>query len=230
MQFLRDILSLFYPNLCVTCSNYLLESELVSCINCRHDFPIIELLDFKNNKVATTFYGRIPIHNVVSFLYFKKEGKARKLIHQLKYKGRQDIGSFIGDWFGFWLKESNQMNDIDYIVPVPLHSKRLKERGYNQVETFGKSLSSILNIPYIESVLLRISASKTQTVKQRFERFNNNTTKFRLTDTTIFKSKHVLLVDDVITTGATIEACCNELFKTDNITISVATIAYTERR
>lgn len=230
MQFLRDILELFYPKLCATCANSLLNNELVVCLLCRYDFPVIEITDFKNNQVMSAFYGRVPLQNAVSFLYFRKKGKAKTLIHLLKYKGRQEIGTFLGDWFGYELQQSNQLDDIDYIVPVPLHPKRLKERGYNQLTTFGQRLSLALSTSYMPNVLLRNEATKTQTLKQRFERFDNVTTKFKLTDTSIFNNKHVLLIDDVITTGATIEACCNELLKAKNITISVATIAYTESR
>ncbi len=228
MQLLKDFFQLFYPNLCTTCNNKLLKGETVICSFCRHDLPIINHTDYKNNRVAQTFFGRIPIEKATSFLYFRKVGKTRELIHSLKYKGNQEIGVFLGSWFGEILSESNQFSDVDYIIPVPLHKKRLQERGYNQLTKFGEVLSEILNIPYNNNVLIRISSSKTQTYKERFERFSNSQTNFTLTDFTKFKNKHILLIDDVITTGATLESCCNELLKTENIKISIVTMAFTE--
>lgn len=228
MRILKDIFHLFYPKICTCCSKNLLKGEAILCVNCRHDLPIIEITDYKDNEIATTFYGRVPIEKAVSFLYYRKKGKARELIHQLKYKNRQEIGEFLGDWFGHQLKQTNVFTDIDFIVPVPLHPKRFKERGYNQVTSFGKKLSKHLDIVYKPNILQRLSNTKTQTLQKRFERFSNTNTKFELTNTSIFKNKHILLIDDVITTGATIEACCNELLKIENITISIATLAYTE--
>lgn len=229
MLFLKDILHLFYPNLCVSCSTSLLKSERILCAFCRHDLPIINTNNFNNNEITNAFYGRINIKKATSFLYFNKKNSTQKLIHQLKYKGNQEVGTFIGNWFGSNLKEHHFFNDIDCIIPVPLHPKKEKTRGYNQLTTFGKSLSEIANIVYKDELLLRISSTKTQTLKERFERFSNSNTVFHLTNTSALKNKHILLIDDVITTGATIEACCNELLKTENITISIATISYTQQ-
>lgn len=228
MKYLLSVTHLFYPKICITCHTELLISEKLICTTCRHDLPIICYNDFKNNKIKNTFLGRLPIEKAISFLYYRKEGKVKKLIHALKYKGKQKVGNFIGDWFGNSLKESNQLNDIDYVIPVPLHKKKLKRRGYNQLTTFGLTLSKHLNTIYNPDILIRTDSSKTQTFKQRFERFSNNETKFSLVDFEIFKNKHILLIDDVITTGATLESCCKELLKTENIKISIVTMAYTE--
>ncbi|TVZ55963.1 ComF family protein [Lutibacter sp. Hel_I_33_5] len=228
MRFLKDIFYLFFPKICTTCSESLLQSEKIICTACRHDLPIIDFKNYQHNKVSQIFYGRIPVEKAISFFYFRKKGKIKTLIHHLKYKGNQEIGSLIGNWFGVLLKESNQFNDVDYIIPVPLHENKLKKRGYNQLATFGKSLESKLNIPYKKDILIKVSSTKTQTYKSRLERFNDAKTKFKLTDIHFFENKHVLLIDDVITTGATLEACCLELLKTKNIKISIATIAFTE--
>ncbi|MDY0780618.1 ComF family protein [Tenacibaculum sp. IB213877] len=229
MQFLKDFTKLFYPELCVGCNSNLYSSELILCSSCRFDLPILDIEDPEKNLVASSFYGRIPIKHAVSLLSFQKENTTQKLIHHLKYKNNQEIGSFLGQWFRNHLKEKNFFSDIDYIIPVPLHPKKLQKRGYNQVTTFGKSLSKELEISYQENILQRVDLSSTQTLKKRFERFSNENTKFKLTNLTFFENKHVLLVDDVITTGATLEACCNELLKTKNITISIATMAFTEK-
>jgi len=228
MKYLKDVLHLFFPKVCCTCNTSLLQTERIICTICRHDLPIICYRNYKDNKIKNAFSGRIPIEKAISFLFYRKESKTKELIHNLKYKGNQEIGTFIGDWFGHLLNESHQLDDIDYIIPVPLHYKKLKLRGFNQLTTFGICLAQHLNTIYLPNILIRTSASKTQTFKQRLERFSKLDTKFSLTDSTIFANKHVLLIDDVITTGATLESCCKELLKSKNIKISIVTMAYTE--
>ncbi|MDG2193572.1 MAG: phosphoribosyltransferase family protein [Polaribacter sp.] len=228
MTLFNDLFYLFFPNICVTCESSLVQSEKIICTHCRHDLPMVPYPDFKNNKIIASFSGRIPINMATSFLFYRKRGKTKRLIHALKYKGNQKIGSFFGNWFGFQLKQSGQFNNIDYIVPVPLHPKKLKKRGYNQLTTFGIALAKQLHTTYKPAVLIRTSSATTQTFKQRFERFSKLETKFSITDVEIFNNKHVLLIDDVITTGATLEACCKEILKSENSTISIATITYTE--
>ena len=228
MQFFKDIFYLFYPNLCINCDNSLLQSETYLCLDCNNKLPIINSIDYKN-IASTTFYGKAVVKNVTSFLYFQKDGITQKIIHQLKYKNQIELGMFIGKWFGYKLKESTIFKDVDYLIPVPLHNSKLKKRGYNQLTMFGEALSEILNVEYKTDVLVKTCIAKTQTFKQRFERFANNKTKFNLTDLHVFENKHVLLIDDVITTGATLVSCSNELSKTKNITISIATMAYTKK-
>ena len=135
---------------------------------------------------------------------------------------------FLGEWFGQQLLETNSFSNIDFIIPVPLHKDKFRLRGYNQLTTFGKSLSSILNIEYLEGVLIRNTAAKTQTFKKRVERFKSLMNNFSIKNTVALKDKHVLLIDDVVTTGATLETCCIELLKVENLKISVVTIALTE--
>jgi len=229
MQILKDIFYLFYPYLCVNCSVELLQSEKYLCIDCNNDLPIIAEDSYMNTKLKSIFYGKVDVKNVQSFLFYKKGNSAQKLIHQLKYKGEEEVGIFIGSWFGEKLKDSQIFKNVDYIIPVPLHPKKLKTRGYNQLTKFGLELSKLLSIEYKPDVLIRTSITKTQTLKHRFERFSNNQTKFKLLDKLVFKNKHILLIDDVITTGATLEACAKELNKTENITISIATMAYTQK-
>src|SRR5690606_635529 len=141
--------------------------------------------------ISNSFSGKIPIEMAISFLYYTKGGKTTKLIHELKYKGNQQIGSFIGTWFGHLLNESDKFKQIDFIIPVPLHPKKLKKRGYNQLTTFGESLAEQLNRTYKPKILIRTSSTKTQTLKERFERFSNVDTKFHITDINLFKNKHV---------------------------------------
>ena len=228
MKILKDFFRIFYPELCANCDNQLAQNENTVCTFCRHDLPLANFTNYSNNKITKTFYGRIIIEKANTLLFYRKEGITKKLIHELKYKGNEEVGTFFGNWLGEILKHNNEFSDIDLIIPVPLHPKKLKQRGYNQVSKFGKKLSDHLEKPFLENELLRTSTSKTQTFKARFERFNNNDTKFQLKNTSTFKDKHILLIDDVITTGATLEACAKELQKTEGVKISILTMAYTE--
>jgi ComF family protein len=228
MRLLKDLFHLFYPKLCIVCEEKLVENETTICTLCRHDLPLTNFIDYKENKVTQTFYGRILIEKAFSLLFYRKKGSTQKLIHDLKYKGNEEIGVFFGNWLGEILKENNEFKNIDYVIPVPLHPKKLRERGYNQVSKFGETVSKHLNIIYLENNLVRISSTKTQTFKARFDRFNNIETKFLLTKPSFFNDKNILLIDDVITTGATIEACAKEFLKSKNCTVSILTMAYTE--
>tara|TARA_B110000046_G_scaffold123536_1_gene130023 strand:- start:7129 stop:7815 length:687 start_codon:yes stop_codon:yes gene_type:complete len=228
MRLLKDLFYLFYPKTCAVCEQKLVENETTICTHCRHDLPLTNFKDFKQNKVSETFYGRILIEKAFSLLVFRKEGITKKLIHDLKYKGNEEVGSFFGNWLGTILKENQEFKNVDYIIPVPLHPEKLKERGYNQVTKFGETLSNHLNIPFLENYLVRTSSTKTQTFKARFERFNNIETKFLLESPDFFDNKHILLIDDVITTGATLEACAKEFMKSKDCKISILTMAYTE--
>ena len=145
----------------------------------------------------------------------------------MKYNGNENIGIFLDNWTGELLTENKQFTGVDFIFPVPLHTKKLKKRGYNQLTKFRERLSSYLKKPLKENILLKVDPTKTQTFKQRFERFEDNELKFSIEDTRIFANKHILLIDDVLTTGATLEACSKELQKTSNIKISILTMSLT---
>lgn len=224
---LHNIFDIFFPNTCVICENQLIKAEDMVCISCRSDLPFTQFSSWKDNKVEKSFEGRIRIENATSLLYYKRKGKVQKLIHQLKYKNRQEIGTLLANWLSVEIIESKRFDKIDFIVPVPLHKRKLKKRGYNQVTTFGETLAKSLDSKYLENVLVSISKSATQTLKTRFERSANVQEKFEITNKDILKNKHILLIDDIITTGATLEACCIKLLDIENIRISIATMAYT---
>ena len=228
MKSLHNLFSLFYPNTCLCCEENLLDQEELICIECRLDLPFIDNGNFESNLLTQILDGRVKIEKGGSFLFYRPIGKTKKIIHQLKYKDNQKVGMFIGNWFGKQLLDSDNFKDIDVIIPVPLHSKKLKKRGYNQLTKFGKTLSKILKVEYLENELIRTSVTKTQTFKKRIERFNNIDTKFGVQNLTIFNNKHILLIDDVVTTGATLEACCLELLKAKKAKISIITMALTE--
>ncbi|WBX73595.1 phosphoribosyltransferase family protein [Tenacibaculum pacificus] len=229
MHYLKDIFYLFYPNLCIHCSIVLLQNEEYLCITCSNNLPIITSNEYINNELLSVFYGQVLIENVRSFLYYKKGNITQKIIYELKYKNQPEIGIFLANWFGEKLKESAIFKTVDYIISVPLHQSKLKKRGYNQLTKFGERLSVILNIEYKPDVLIKLKSANTQTKKQRFERFLDIKNSFKLIDLELFESKRVLLIDDVITTGATLVSCCEELSKTKNITISIATMSYAKK-
>ena len=228
MKGLQHLFNLFYPDTCVCCDQYLLDQEKIICIECRLDLPFIETGNSTYNPLLETLKGKVFVEEGTSFLYYHPEGKVKKLIHQLKYKNNQKVGIFLGEWLGQKLLETKAYNSIDYIIPVPLHKDKLRLRGYNQLTKFGETLSSILNIEYLEGVLIRNTMAKTQTLKKRLDRFKSLVNNFSLINADLLKNKHVLLIDDVVTTGATLEACCNELLKVEGMKISIVTIALTE--
>ena len=228
MKLLKDVFAVFYPNLCLCCNDHLLNNETVICISCRHDLPKTHFSFETNNLAEKTFFGRIKIEEATALFYFFKKGKIQQLIHQLKYQKQQQVGTFIGNWLGDEIIDSDRFKTIDCIIPVPLHKKKQQQRGFNQVTTFGQSLSKKLNIPYLENILVKISSTKTQTKKVRLDRWKNVQELFYVYNKATLENKHILLIDDILTTGATLEACCNALNKTKTLKISIACMAYTK--
>lgn len=225
--YLSDFLSLFYPEPCLACGNALVSGERFICTYCLYHLPYTGYHTEKENKLVRNFWGRIPLEHGTSCFHFSKGGKVQQLLHQLKYKGQKELGNWIGEKYGAELKLHGLFNDADLLIPVPLHIKKLRQRGYNQSERFAEGLSRSLNIPCRSDMLIRTGSSSTQTSKSRYERYENSTGMFRLKDPQQLCGKHVILVDDVITTGATLEACAGVLHQAGNVKISVLTIAST---
>ena len=165
-----SLINLFFPRACCGCNSFLLSDEIVICTLCRHEIPLTHHHKIPNNEAFVKFYGRIPVEFAAALFYFHKKGIVQELIHKLKYKGHQEIGEAIGSWYAEELKSIPSIKTIDCIIPVPLHQKRLKERGYNQVTTFGEALSKSLLIPYNPDILIRKVYSKTQTKKTILDR------------------------------------------------------------
>lgn len=223
-----SLINLFFPRVCCGCHSFLLSSEIVICTSCRHEIPLTHHHKIKNNEAFVKFYGKIPVEFAAALFYFHKKGIVQELIHKLKYKGHQEIGEAIGNWYAEELKFVEILSDVDYIIPVPLHPKKLKERGYNQVTTFGKALSENLYIPFIDSVLIRNIYSKTQTKKNILGRSEVVESIFGVHFDESHHNKHFLLVDDVITTGSTLEACGRELLKIPGAKLSIICMAMTQ--
>ena len=225
---LKNLINLLFPKLCYGCNSLLLQKEVLLCADCRHQLPLTQHHLIKDNYVAKKFYGVLPIEFAAAMLYFHKDGIAQNLIHSLKYKNHQEIGTFLGKWYTHDLKEIAIKHQFSEIIPVPLHKKRLQERGYNQVSTFCKSLSEELQLNYNEELLYRKIYSKTQTKKSKESRSDIKNALFDVTISEKDSGKHFLLVDDVITSGATLEACARALMQIPNTKISIITIAYSD--
>ncbi len=221
----HDFLNLFYPEVCQICDNILVKNERVICLNCLHELPVTNFHLDNENPVIKVFYGRVKVENATALLLFQKKGAVQKLIHNLKYKGQRKVGNFLGKWMGEELSNSSRFSHIDAVIPVPLHRRKLRSRGFNQVEDFGKEIAEALQVPYLDNVLLKRSFSTSQTIKGRLARWGNIEESFVLANPELVHKKHLLLVDDLITTGATLEACATVLKEAGDVKISVATMA-----
>lgn len=225
VSMINDIINLFFPKICLGCNNILSDNEQYVCTQCRHTLPVTNFHLDGSETVKKILYGRVKLEEATAMLRFQKKGIVQQLIHNLKYKGHQEVGQFLGDWLGFELSTMPNFRNVDIIIPVPLHKKKLKKRGYNQVTTFAKALAKNLNAEFLDDVLIKISNTKSQTKKSRLARWSTSSEIFSVKNLDRINNKHILLVDDLITTGATIEACANQLLKAKNIKISIATMA-----
>jgi ComF family protein len=226
--YLADFVSLLFPELCPACEASLVANEHIICLDCRYNLPYTNFHLQADNIVAQQFYGKINAEAVYTLYYFNKGGKVQSLMHHFKYKGMQQIGNLLGNMAGTQLMENHIFNTADLIIPVPLHKSRLKERGYNQSTCFANGLAQKLNAVVEDGNLQRAIATATQTHKSRFARFENMQEVFMVKHPERLMNKHVLLVDDIVTTGSTLEACGIELLKIPGLKLSIATIAYAQ--
>lgn len=223
---LHDLIDLFYPKVCAGCSHVLLAGEHVICTACRHEIPLTNHHLVRKNEAFQKFYGKLPVEYAGAMFWFHKKGIVQEMIHKLKYKGQQEIGGAVGHWYAPYLSDLTQ--NIDAIIPVPLHPKKQKQRGYNQVEKFGKALAESLDVTYEDHLLIRNIYANSQTKKNRADRSDNSQSVFGISGIPDEIGKHYLIVDDVLTTGATLEACGRALLKIPKTRISIACIAMTE--
>jgi ComF family protein len=202
-----------------------MKNENVVCTLCRHDIPITNHHLNPENEAFKKFYGRIPLEYASALLYYHKKGIVQELIHKLKYKGHENIGTFLGNWYAGELKEIAILRTADIIIPVPLHKRKFRERGYNQVTTFGLAIANELAIPYIDYILFRTVYSKTQSQKNLLGRSEGIEAIFDVDYNEKDHGKHYLLIDDVLTTGATLEACSKALLKIPGAKVSIVCMA-----
>lgn len=225
---LKDFIALIFPNTCNACGHSLYRNEDCICTRCRYKLPQTNYHLSPSNPVSKLFWGRVPINTACAYYNFNKGGSVQRLVHQLKYRGKQEIGVTIGKFYGSELRKSILFRSVNLIMPVPLHSKKLKKRGFNQSEVFAQGLARSMDIEFDPGSLQRIHASETQTRRSRYERWKNVESIFAIKDRKKLEGKHILLVDDVVTTGATLEACAQELLSIPGTMVSIAAIAYSE--
>jgi len=223
-----DVIGLLFPNLCNACGLHLFGGEKVICLHCLHDLPYTDFHLHQDNLVAKQLWGRLPFEAAMAMLYFKKGTKTQQLIHNLKYNGKTAVGVTLGNLLANKLKESAYYQDIDYIIPVPLHQKKERQRGYNQSSYIADGIAERMDVPVNKNQLIRRKVTDTQTKKSRYSRYENMLTVFEVMNPVIVKNKHILLIDDVITTGSTIEACGNSLLKCGVNKLSIASIAFAQ--
>lgn len=226
MTIFRNLLDFLFPSLCSACERRLAEYEKYICLDCLSKIPRTNYHNEKGNKLEELFAGRITFERVASFAYFVKGGTLQPVIHDLKYKNNPDLGVYLGQLCGDSLVGSRFVETVDYIVPIPLHVKRLKERGYNQAYELAKGISERTHINLNDTVVIRTINNPSQAKSESREaRWANVENIFSLRDVELFENKHILLVDDVLTTGSTIEACVKELLRIKGIRISIYTLA-----
>ena len=222
---MKNLLNLFFPKVCEACNNVLSDNEVVLCTSCRHHLPVTNFHFDYAEDVKKVLYGRVKLENASALLHFSKKGIVQQILHNLKYRGHEDIGAFFGEWFGAELATLDHYKNIDVVLPVPLYKSKLRKRGYNQVTKFGEAIAKALNADYNDAVLIKTKSTKTQVFKGRLKRWNDDVALFDISENKSLVGKHILLVDDIITTGATVEACATVLLKIDNIKLSLATMA-----
>ncbi|HET9435158.1 MAG TPA: ComF family protein [Chitinophagaceae bacterium] len=218
-----------FPHVCDGCGSDLLDIESRLCIRCVASLPETDFEQHAGNPVEKTFWGRMLIVNAAAHFYFTKESLIQHLMHQFKYKGNKELGLQLGRMMGYGIKYSTRFKNIDALVPLPLFPFKEKKRGYNQATVLCDGIAEVLSLPVFNNIITRPQHTETQTQKGRIERWRNIEGKFSLKDPQAIKSKHLLLVDDVVTTGATLEACGNELLSAENVSLSLALLCMASR-
>ncbi len=226
IQPLEDLLVLFFPRLCPACGENLPPTGEDICTSCNATLPVTSFHLKKENPFTERFWGRVPLSTGASMFLFSKGSRVQNMLHNLKYNGKREIGEILGRRYGRSLRMSPHYLSIDLIVPVPLHPQKEYLRGYNQSELFARGLSEGMRVPYLKDALKRTVYTDSQTNKNRLDRIENVGGVFEVNKSAALKDKHILLVDDVLTTGSTLEACANALLSVPKTKVSMATIAF----
>lgn len=223
----RSLLHLFFPHICCGCGSDLLNEDNLFCIYCQAAMPLTCFEFFPSNPIEKIFWGRVHVQAAAAHLYFTGGSAVQQSLHLLKYKGRKDIGIYFGLHMGTALERSKRFDDCEIIIPLPLYAGREKKRGYNQASLIAEGISKQLKIPVFSNAIIRIKKTETQTHKSRLQRWKNMEDTFKLLDSRQILNKHILLVDDVVTTGASLESCALVLQRVQGVKISIACLAHT---
>jgi len=229
MGYFSDFLALFYPDYCLECHCSLVKGEEYLCSQCITKLPKTHFHLQKDNPVEMLFAGRAPIFRATAFCFFHKEGIIQRLVHQLKYKQKGEVGKYLGFLFGLSLSESEDFQSVDVILPIPLHVRKKRKRGYNQSELICSGMAKAMKKEYTCDLLIRTVNTKTQTKKNRYNRWENVSEVFKVATPEKLAGKHILLVDDVVTTGATLESAAHILLEIPNTKVSIACLACAQR-
>lgn len=229
VKYWSDFVSLIYPRTCAGCGSDALNSEQILCWYCMDELPFTAFEKQRNNLVENIFSGRISVQMASSFLYFGKESLVQRLIHQVKYKNNKELGVLLGRMMGKAMVDAGWADTIDIIIPLPLNKRKEIKRGFNQAALLATGIGEMMNKSVNTTALIRTKFTETQTRKGRQERWENVDDVFNLKDNYIFQNKHVLLVDDVVTTGATLEAGGQALLKMPGLKLSIATLAFASK-
>lgn len=224
-EYFNELFNLFYPRLCLLCEGALVQEEDLLCTHCQAALPHTYLHEQRNDLLFKKLRSTLPVQHVLAYLLYQKAGSTQKLLQQIKYKNYPELAHLLGRHFGHRLYLAGMAGNFDFIVPVPLHTSKERQRGYNQSERFAAGLAESLQIPVAAEAIVRVKASDTQTRKSRLDRWVNVSHIFTVPIPEKVKEKRILLVDDVVTTGATLEACAHVLLKAGCTELSVGAIA-----
>jgi len=225
MKWFKHFLDIIYPRTCEACGEALLGGENLICTNCMIDLPRTNSHIQRSDKVSNRFWGKIPVTDTITFMKFSKKGKVQKLLHELKYRNKPEVGKYLGKIYGVDLKAVGFDKKLDLIIGVPLHPTKLIQRGYNQADCIAEGLSEALEVPFETNAVKRLIHTATQTKKSRIERFQNVENIFEVIDNDKVRNKRIAIVDDVLTTGSTIESLGITLLNAEAKEIAVITIA-----
>lgn len=224
-RLIGSLLHLIYPKLCIACQRQVTKQNQAICLGCHRKLELSDFHEQAENQVTELFWGRLPLFRATAMFPFMKGGRVQSLIHRLKYENQPEIGQLLGEWYGQLLAQQPDYRDVDLILPMPLHPKKAYKRGYNQAAKFAQGLAQGLNSTWSEAVVKRVQNNASQTKKSRLQRFANVEKAFQVVQPKLLPHKHVLLVDDVITTGATMEACARALLEAGHFRLSLCAIA-----
>ena len=224
----NSILHILFPHVCDGCGSDIIDEESSLCMKCIAEMPETNFHLHANNPIEKIFWGRLPIINATAQYYFIKESLMQHLMQQLKYKGNKELGKQLGRLMGYDLQKTDRFNKVDFLIPLPLFPSKEKRRGYNQATILCEGIAEVMNVEILRDTITRTQFTETQTRKGRIERWQNMEGKFELMKPEKIRGKNILLVDDVITTGATLETCGHELLQASP-KLSVATLCYASR-
>lgn len=225
---IEALANLFFPKVCVACGESITGKLEHLCLSCRHKLPRMPQFDQMENQASKVFWARVPFQRVSAYLLFQKKGSVQAILHQLKYKGKKEIGLTMGGLMAQELMQTNFFAGIDYLVPVPIHPIKQKKRGYNQSLFLAEGTGAVAGIELRTDVIKKELNTASQTRKGRFKRWENVSASFALQETKALQGKHLLLIDDVLTTGSTAEACAQELLKIEGLKVSFLSLAISQ--